>query len=74
MASMGFEEARSRYESAPPEIRIGQFRRFGSSGPAYEVIGLSSGLQATIRVIGSGEKMDYSIERVKADPLAVTIP
>ncbi len=37
MQSRGFEEANAAYLSDPRRL-IGQVRRFGDAGPAYEVI------------------------------------
>jgi hypothetical protein len=52
----------------------GQYRRFGEFGPAYEVVRLASATHAAIRVVSSGEELDYSLERLHQDPIAITIP
>jgi hypothetical protein len=54
---------------------VGQFRTFGSFGPAYEVLGISpqnkNGKQTVhIKVLTSGEEVDYPVEQALADPEA----
>ena len=56
-----------------PEDLIGAVRRFGRTGPAYEVLGVapSEELHAPamrIRVIRSGEELDYQLSDILADP------
>jgi hypothetical protein len=52
---------------------LGTWRRFGSAGPVYEIIGAgkpNGGHQTMrIRVIESGEEIDYRISDLLADPL-----
>ena len=74
MKNTGFDEARSTYSAAEPAALEGTFRRFGPDGPAYEVMKLTSATHAAIRVISSGEELDYSLERLRRDPIAETIP
>ena len=55
------------------EDLVGQIRRFGFDGPVYEVIGIagvdeSGRSQVRIRVLPSGDELDYSVEDVCADP------
>ncbi len=51
---------------------VGTWRRFGSVGPVYEVIGFGkpkSGAQTMrIRVVESGEEIDYKLSDLLADP------
>ena len=54
-------------------ILIGSIRRFGLEGPPYEVIGpAASGADGKarmhVRVLESGEELDYPVESLVADP------
>jgi hypothetical protein len=53
---------------------VGEFRRFGEAGPAYEIVRIESKDKAWIRVIYSDEQLAYPIADVLADPIAETIP
>ena len=53
---------------------VGEFRRFGEVGPAYEIVRIDSKDKAWIRVICSDEELAYPIADVLADPIAETIP
>jgi hypothetical protein len=53
---------------------VATLRRFGLSGPAYEVLGPAAadqnGLpQMRIRVLESGEELDYPVRDIMADPI-----
>ena len=50
---------------------IGRFRTFGERGPMYEVLGVgkTDGTLA-IRVVHTGEELDYRIDRALEDPEA----
>ena len=75
MTSQGFEEARTPYGfTGSPAPVAGQFRRFGEAGPAYEILRLTGADHAAIRVVYSGEQLDYRLDRLLADPIAETIP
>jgi hypothetical protein len=53
---------------------IGTFRRFGELGPVYEVVNVASTQDQTkvrIRVVESGEELDYRLADVLADPKEV---
>lgn len=55
-------------------VLVGTFRRFGLFGPTYEVLGAGSVGPAGeprlhIRVVQSGEELDYGVERIIADPV-----
>ncbi|MBX3477631.1 MAG: DUF5397 family protein [Brevundimonas sp.] len=52
--------------AAAPAIR---FRRFGLDGPVYEVERIEGAL-AFIRVIESGETLEYPVDRLEQDPAA----
>ena len=54
-------------------ILIGSIRRFGLEGPPYEVIGpAATGADGKarmhVRVLESGEELDYPVESLVADP------
>jgi hypothetical protein len=49
---------------------VGSIRRFGPHGVAYEVIKVDDDRFATIRVIDSGETLEYPIQKALADPAA----
>jgi Family of unknown function (DUF5397) len=74
MAGPGFQEAQAQFITAPSGSFVGQVRRFGDHGPAYEVVGLAPANQVSITVIESGECLTYPITALMADPMAETIP
>ena len=55
------------------ESIAGAIRRFGPFGPVYEVTGAAGPdargrEQVRIRVVESGEELDYPVDEVRADP------
>lgn len=46
------------------------FRTFGEYGPLYEVVSKVSDSHVHIRVVESGEELDYSVEKALSDPEA----
>lgn len=61
----------------PPQVQavIGQFRRFGETGPVYEVMGVGPRQPDgtwTLRIClpESGEEADYRLDRLLDDPMA----
>ena len=46
------------------------FRTFGDYGPLYEVVRKASESHVHIRVVESGEELDYSVEKALSDPEA----
>ena len=59
----------------PLDDLIGSFRRFGERGPVYQVISVAEGVigadaELKIRVVESGEELDYSLRDVLGDPVA----
>lgn len=55
----------------PPLARLKRFQRFGADGPVYEVLGPGGAPDCVaIRVIESGEELDYSYLRAGGDPEA----
>jgi hypothetical protein len=73
MQAHGFEETYAAYLSDPHKL-VGQFRRFGEAGPAYEILRIDSKVDAWIRVVYSEEELAYPIAEIVADPIAETIP
>ena len=58
-----------------PDVPIGKIKTFGMNGPSYKVIGhgRSSGdgeWLVPIRVLESGEELDYRYSRLLLDPEA----
>ena len=70
----GFAEAHSTYVAEAAEDYIGQVRRFGPHGPAYEVLDVRDNGELAIAVVESGERLDYPLPEFLADPVAVTVP
>jgi Family of unknown function (DUF5397) len=74
MAQSGFEEAQVSYSHTGSAAFVGQVRRFGAFGPAYEVVDIGETGELVIHVFDSGEQLVYSIAEFLADPIAETIP
>lgn len=74
MAQAGFEEAQTAFMHLDGSSFVGQVRRFGPVGPAYEVVGCKPSGDLVITVIESGERLDYPLVDLLADPLAETVP
>jgi len=56
-----------------PQTLVGTWRRFGSVGPVYEIIGTGDDLSdgdrmMRVRVIESGEEVDYRFTDILEDP------
>jgi Family of unknown function (DUF5397) len=69
----GFAEAQAVYAISNTAF-VGQVRRFGPVGPAYEVVGVAALGDVEIVVIESGEALSYAMADFLADPLAETVP
>ena len=53
----------------PPESTlVGQIRRFGPHGVLYEIIAMVGEENARIRVIETGEELDYPVRKIMEDP------
>jgi Family of unknown function (DUF5397) len=74
MASRGFEETQAGYEAGRPQSLIGQIRRLGTAGPAYEVMKVDDNDDVHIEVIASGEMAIFPLAEILEDPMAETIP
>jgi hypothetical protein len=58
-----------------PELRVGQLKTFGTEGPMYEITGNGHPAKdgewfVPIRVIETGEEMEYPYSQLKLDPEA----
>ena len=54
-------------------VLVGSIRRFGLEGPSYQVIGPAPAgadgrARMHVRVLESGEELDYPVEDLAADP------
>jgi Family of unknown function (DUF5397) len=59
----------------PLDDLIGSFRRFGERGPVYQIVSAAEGAVGTnvelrIRVVESGEELDYPLRDILSDPIA----
>ena len=70
----GFKEEQAAYASEDPRKLIGQFRRFGPDGPAYEIMAVDGDGNIHVEVVYSDEKVVCSLAEVLEDPIAETIP
>nr|WP_294549783.1 DUF5397 family protein [uncultured Rhodopila sp.] len=57
-----------------PSNFVGTWRRFGMVGPVYEIISAGTALPdgdrlMRIRVVESGEELDYRVFEILADPV-----
>ena len=57
-----------------PRKLIGQVRRLGDAGPAYEVVAVDEQGKVVIEVIHSGGRAAFPVEEVLEDPMAETFP
>ena len=74
MQTTGFGEERQDELARDPKELVGQVRRLGGIGPAYEVLLLVSESRALIHVFESGEEVALKIEDILLDPITETIP
>lgn len=57
-----------------PDALVGTWRRFGTVGPVYEITGVDRPLadgdwMMRVRVLETGEEVDYRLTDVIADPM-----
>ena len=74
MSGHGFHEAQAGFEIRDARAFVGEVRRFGSMGPAYEVLDATASGDLVIEVVESGERLDYALTDFLTDPLAITVP
>jgi Family of unknown function (DUF5397) len=70
----GFSDVQSQYDAGRAVPSVGQIRRFGDAGPAYEILRIEKTGEVLIEVITSGEQVVFPIAEIQLDPLAETIP
>lgn len=56
-----------------PRTLVGSWRRFGTAGPVYQIIAIGRGIAndqplLRIRVVESGEELDYPVVKALDDP------
>lgn len=57
-----------RPQPVDPNTLVGTFRRFGCGGPPYMVLAINAERgTGTIRVLDSGEELDYPIGKIVDD-------
>ncbi len=74
MQPHGFGETQVEYKADDPRALIGQVRRFGPDGPAYEIMAIDDAGRVHVEVVYSDEKVVFSLAEVLEDPIAETIP
>lgn len=52
------------------EDLLGTWRRFGVEGPVYQVVSKAGTEKVHVRVVETGEELDYLVERALRDPEA----
>jgi Family of unknown function (DUF5397) len=70
----GLQETQTGYVHAGSTAFVGQVRRFGAFGPAYEVVDIRPSGDLVVHVFNNGERLDYSVAEFLADPIAETVP
>lgn len=49
---------------------VGSFRSFGDYGPVYQVVSTVNGKKLHVRVVQTGEELDYPVDQALEDPEA----
>lgn len=71
---VGFEETQAKYAAFDPLQLIGQFRRLGEAGPAYEVMGIDENGNVMVEIVYSDERVSFPMAEILQDPIAETLP
>ena len=74
MTGPGFQDAQAGFQYRVAKAYVGEVRRFGPMGPAYEVVDTTATGDLMITVVESGEQLDYALTDFLADPVAITVP
>jgi hypothetical protein len=74
MQPTGMEEEKTAYLSDDPRKLIGQFRRLGEAGPAYEIMAIDDTGNVDVEIVYSDEKFRTTLAEVLNDPIAETLP
>ena len=70
----GFGEREQAPIGVDPASLVGQFRRFGEFGPAYEILRVVDGETVYVHVYTNGDEVNYPIIEALSDPIAETVP
>ena len=57
-------------EQNPETSLLGSFRTFGEFGPVYECLKIVAADMLRVRVLDSGEEIDYPVQSALEDPIA----
>ena len=74
MQPRGFEEKQAAYSADDLRGLIGQIRRLGEAGLAYEIMSIEGDGMVVVEIIESDECVTMPIAEVIEDPMAETIP
>lgn len=74
MSRPGFAEEQQPFDDRPASLMVGQFRRLGHAGPAYEIMEVDEDGTVHVEVVHSAERLIYPMAEVAADPIADTLP
>lgn len=74
MQAKGFQEEQAAYGTDEMQSLIGQVRRWGPAGPAYQVLKIDGDGNAVCEVIYSGEMVTCPASELLQDPIAETLP
>ena len=75
MTNKGFQETpQAGYAATDTQSLVGQFRRLGPDGPAYEIMSVDKSGDVKIEIVYSGEEVICNLDDVIGDPIAETIP
>ncbi len=70
----GFQEEQAGYATTKNSDLVGQFRRLGSAGPAYEIMQVDDNGVVHVELVYNDEKLTMPLAEVLDDPIAETIP
>ena len=74
MHKRGFEEEQAGYAHQKHGDLVGQFRRLGPAGPAYEIIKVDDDGTVHVELVYNDERVTFPLTEVLDDPVAETIP
>ena len=73
MEPVGLEEHRQPYFSGDPKELVGQMRRLGVAGSAYEIMEIGQDGTVIVELICSDERLNFPLSEVVSDPMAGAI-
>jgi len=74
MKVVRLEEAQTAHTSDDLRQLVGQFRRLGEAGPAYEIMSVEDDGAVHIEFVYNDEKLTCPLAEVLEDPIAETLP